>query len=77
MRVERVVFDGSRVKANTGKHRCMRYGWMQEDEKRLKEEVKRLSQHAERVDAKEDARYGRDRTGDEWPAEVARREPRL
>ena len=50
---------------------------MQEEEKRLKEEVKRLLEQAEVADAEEDARYGRDRRGDELPAELARRETRL
>ena len=77
MKLGRVVLDGSKVKANASKHRAMSYGRMREDEKRLKEEVQKLLQQAENVDAEEDARYGRDRTGDEWPAELARRETRL
>jgi hypothetical protein len=55
----------------------MSYGRMQEEEKRLKEEVKRLFEQAEAADAEEDERYGRDRRGDELPAELARRETRL
>jgi hypothetical protein len=50
---------------------------MQEDEKRLRAEVRRLLEQAERVDAEECARYGRERCGDELPAELARRETRL
>ncbi len=50
---------------------------MQEEEKRLKEEVKRILKQAEATDAEEDTRYGRDRAGDELPAELARRETRL
>jgi hypothetical protein len=38
---------------------------------------KRLLQQAEATDEEEDARYGRDRRGDELPAELARRETRL
>ena len=69
--------DGSKVKANACKHKAMSYGRMQEDEKRLKEEVKKLLRQAEKVDAEEDARYGRDRAGDELPADLARRATRL
>jgi hypothetical protein len=72
-----VVLDGSKVKANASKHKAMSYGRMQEEEKRLKEEVERLLQQAEATDEEEDARYGRDRRGDELPAELARRETRL
>jgi transposase len=77
MKLGMVALDGSKVKANASKHKAMSYGRMQENEKRLKEDVKKLLQQAERVDAEEDARYGRDRTGDELPAELARRETRL
>ena len=77
MKLGRVVLDGSKVKANASKHKAMSYGRMQEEEKRLKEEVKRLLEQAEATDAEEDTRYGRDRTGDELPAELARRETRL
>jgi transposase len=77
MKLGRVVLDGSKVKANASKHKAMSYGRMREDEKRLRAEVKRLLEQAERVDAEEDTRYGRDRSGDELPAELARRETRL
>lgn len=77
MKLGRVVLDGSKVKANASKHKAMSYGRMQEDEKRLKQEVKRLLEQAEATDAEEDARYGPDRRGDELPAELARRETRL
>jgi transposase len=77
MKLGMVALDGSKVKANASKHQAMSYRRMQEDEKRLQEEVKKLLQQAERVDAEEDARYGRDRSGDELPAELARRETRL
>jgi transposase len=76
MKLGRVVLDGSKVKANASKHKAMSYGRMQEEEKRLQEEVKRLLEQAEAADAEEDARYGRDRRGDELPAELARRETR-
>src|SRR5260370_3726742 len=77
MKLGRVVLDGSKVKANASKHKAMSYERMEKEEKRLKEEVKRLLEQAEAADAEEDARYGRDRRGDELPAELARRETRL
>ena len=77
MKLGRVVLDGSKVKANASKHKAMSYGRMKEEDKRLKEEVKRLLEQAEATDAEEDTRYGRDRTGDELPAELGRRETRL
>src|SRR5215831_1861201 len=77
MKLGRVVLDGSKVKANASKHKAMSYGRMQEEEKRLRGEVKRLLEQAEKVDKDEDAHYGRDRSGDELPAELERRETRL
>ena len=77
MKVGRVALDGTKVKANASKHKAMSYDRMQEKEKQLKAEVKRLLEQAEAADAEEDARYGKDRTGDELPAELERRETRL
>src|SRR4029077_9474892 len=77
MKLGQVMIDGSKVKANASKHKAMSYGRIQKEEKRLKEEVRRLLKQAEATDGKEDARYGRDRKGDELPAELARRETRL
>src|ERR1022692_4017226 len=77
MKLGRGGLDGGKVKANASKHKAMSYGRMQEEERRLKEEGKRLLEQAEATDAEEDTRYGRDRTGDELPAELARRETRL
>jgi transposase len=78
MKLGQVMLDGSKVKANASKHKAMSYGRIQEEEKRLKEEVRRLLKQAEATDGEEDARYGRDgKGGDELPAELARRETRL
>ncbi len=77
MKLGRVALDGSKVQANASKHKAMSYARMQETEKRLREQVRRLLEQAEAIDEEEDARYGRDRRGDELPAELARRETRI
>ncbi|HEV2224402.1 MAG TPA: IS1182 family transposase [Candidatus Acidoferrales bacterium] len=77
MKVGRVALDGTKVKANASKHKAMSYDRMLEKEKQLKAEVKGLLEQAEAADAEEDAHYGRDRAGDEFPAELERRETRL
>jgi transposase len=77
MKVGRVALDGTKVKANASKHKAMSYDRMLEKEKQLKAEVKRLLAQAEAADAEEDALYGKNRTGDELPAELERRETRL
>lgn len=72
-----VALDGTKVQASASKHKAMSYARMEETEARLHGEVRRLLDDAERVDAAEDAEYGRGRRGDELPAELARRETRL
>jgi transposase len=77
IKLGRVAIDGSKVKANASKHKAMSYGRMKEKERELREEVRRLLCEADRQDQAEDARYGRDRTGEELPEELRRRESRL
>jgi hypothetical protein len=50
---------------------------MPEAERKLEEEIAALLAEAQRVDAAEDARYGKGTRGDELPADLARRESRL
>jgi len=77
MKVGRVAVDGTKVKANAGKHKAMSYDRMKEKEAQLKAEVKDLLAKAAAADAEEDALYGKDRRGDELPEELQRRESRL
>ena len=72
-----VAIDGTKVGANASKHKAMSYDRMGEAEKKLEEQVRGLLEEAERVDAEEDAKYGKGKRGDELPAELARRESRL
>ena len=77
MKVGRVALDGTKVKANASKHKAMSHDRMLEKEKQLKAEVQQLLEQAAAQDAAEDERHGKDRRGDELPAELARRETRL
>ena len=77
MRLGRVAIDGTKIKANASKHKAMSYERMLREEQRLREEVNRLLAEAEQTDKDEDKRYGRNRQGDELPAELGRREERL
>jgi hypothetical protein len=72
-----VSVDGTKLKANASKHKAMSYDRMVEKERQLQEEVRKLLDEAERVDAEEDERYGKGRRGDELPDELARRDSRL
>ena len=77
VKLGQVALDGTKVKANASKHKAMSYERMGEAEKKLEAEVKALLEEAARVDAEEDAKYGKGRRGDELPQELARRETRL
>ena len=72
-----VSIDGTKIKANASKHKAMSYKHMNETEARLKQEIEALLAAAEKTDVEEDAQYGKDRHGDELPAELQRRESRL
>ena len=72
-----VAIDGSKFKANASKHKAMSYERMNATEKKLEEEVRALLAEAERVDAEEDALYGKGKRADELPEDLKRRESRL
>jgi transposase len=72
-----VALDGTKMKANASKHKAMSYARMAETEKRLQQEVESLLQEAQRVDAEEDAKYGKGKRADEIPDDLARRDKRL
>lgn len=72
----RVALDGTKMRANASRRKAMSYARMSEKEKILAQEVSDLLGEAEEIDAAEDARYGKNRRGDELPEELTRRETR-
>lgn len=77
IKLGRVALDGSKIKANASKHRAMSYKRMKEEQRTLRAEVRKLLEQAAAADDEEDARYGKDKSGDELPEELSRRETRL
>jgi transposase len=77
IKLGRVALDGSKIKANASKHKAMSYKRMKEEERNLRAEVRQLLNQAKATDDEEDARYGKDKSGDELPEELSRRETRL
>jgi transposase len=67
-----VALDGTKLKASASKHKAMSYDRMKKEEKRLKQLVAEMLAEAEAVDAEEDARYGKDKRGDEITDEKLR-----
>jgi hypothetical protein len=72
-----VALDGTKLKANTSKHKAMSYGRMKQEEQRLEREIGELMRQAEEVDKEEDKAFGEDKNGYNLPEELQRREGRL
>ncbi len=72
-----VALDGTKVRANASKHKAMSYKRMKAKEDELERQIRELLDLADRVDAEEDARYGKGVRGDELPEELRYREGRL
>jgi transposase len=72
-----VALDGTKIRANASKHKAMSDKRMTKDEQRLKARIQELLAAAERADDEDDARYGKDRRGDELPDELQRATTRL
>ncbi|MGH2950384.1 MAG: IS1182 family transposase [Solirubrobacteraceae bacterium] len=79
-----LALDGTKLRANASRHKAMSYERMVKAEAGLEAELAALRENvaalladAERTDAEEDERFGRDRRGDELPEELQRREGRL
>src|SRR6185436_2184559 len=76
-RLGHVALDGTKLKAQTAKHKAMSYGRMRQREAQLRDEIARLTEQAEAQDTAEDQEYGSDSDGYSVAEELARREARL
>jgi transposase len=72
-----IAIDGTKVKANASKHKAMSYDRMLMEEKKLRSEIRKLTQAARDQDDIDDQAFGPDFRGDELPQELSRRETRL
>ena len=69
--------DGTKVRANASKRKAMTYRRMNREQGCLDAEIGEWLRRADEIDAEEDARYGKDRRGDEIPEELRTRKGRL
>jgi transposase len=72
-----IAIDGSKVKANASKHKAMSYDRMLMEEKKLRSEIRKLTQAAREQDDIDDQTFGPDFRGDELPQELSDRKTRL
>jgi hypothetical protein len=72
-----VALDGTKLRANSSKHKAMSYGRMKQREAQLAEEIARLVERAAAQDDAEDQEYGADSDGYAVDDELALREARL
>lgn len=72
-----VALDGTKMLADTSKHKAMSYGRMQEEEKKMKAEIEELLQKGQQIDGREEAGVEGDGDGFSLSEELALREKRL
>jgi transposase len=77
VRLGHVALDGTKLRANTSKHKALSYRWMKQREAQLTAEIAHLVDQAEAQDDAEDQEYGVESDGYSVTEELARREARL
>jgi len=77
LRLGNISIDGSKMRANASKHKAMSYDRMEKAVPELEKEIDDLLKEAEKVDAFEDAKYGKGKRIDELPNDLKNRKSRL
>jgi transposase len=72
-----VALDGTKIQASASREQSVSFARLSEQERQLRAIVERLLEQAEQTDREENERYGKGRTGDELPLELADAESRL
>jgi hypothetical protein len=75
-RLGRVAIDGSKVRANTSRHKAMSHGRMVEAEERLEDEIAQILAQMDELNEAEDEEYGDDDGDGGLPAELRDRKRR-
>jgi transposase len=73
----RVAIDGSKIRANTSRHKAMSHGRMQQAEEALEEEIAQILAQMDECNEAEDDEHGDDDGGGGLPAELQDRETRI
>ncbi len=73
----RVAIDGTKIRANTSRHKAMSHARMKKAEQKQEKEIARILAEIEEVNASEDDEHGDDDGGGGLPTELQSREKRL
>ena len=73
----RVAIDGTKIRANTSRHKAMSHARMKKAERQQEQEIARILAEIEQVNASEDDEHGDDDGSGGLPAELQSREKRL
>jgi transposase len=73
----RVAIDGTKIRANTSRHKAMSYGRMDQAEAQLEVEIAEILSQVETVNEREDDTHGDDDGGGGLPAELRNRQRRI
>src|SRR5262245_41870323 len=76
-RLGRVAIDGSKIRANTSRHKAMSHGKMVEAEERLEDEIAQILAQMDECHEAEDDEHGDDDGSGGLPAELQDREQRV
>ncbi len=77
VKLGKIAIDGTKIKANASLRKTKDYNAIKKEYDVLEKEVKKLFREAQKNDEKEDARYGKDRRGDELPEKLRNTQDRL
>src|SRR5215510_14499618 len=77
LKLGRVAIDGSKIRANTSRHKAMSHQRMQQAEAQLEEEIEQILAQIDECNAAEDEEHGDDDGSGGLPAELRDREQRL
>ena len=77
VKLGKIAIDGTKMKANASLSKTKNYKAIKKEYDELEKEVRKLLREARETDETEDARYGKDKRGDELPKKLEDKKQRL
>jgi len=77
VKLGKIAIDGTKIKANASLRKTKKYKAIKKEYDELEKEVRKLFREAQEADETEDARYGKDKRGDELPKNLENKKQRL